>query len=109
MVSCLEQHNGLQLADAIPSLMEMLNMNSAALKSLSINSLIQVGYHVLEEASVHHNDTNEYISRLVALLLNSVENENKEKTAMRDKFLFAVWCKTGETIYTSHVSLHQMY
>jgi hypothetical protein len=79
--------------------MEVLNMNCAALKSLNIKSLVQIGYHVLEEANVHHKETNEYISRLVAVLLNSVANENKEMRAMRDKFLFAVWCRTGETVF----------
>lgn len=84
-------------------------MNVAALKSLNIKSLIQIGYHILEEDRVHHKETNEYISRLVTLLLNSVVNENKEKRAMRDKFLFAVWCRTGETVYHFTKSLHPLY
>jgi len=94
MVSCLEQHNGLRLSDAIPSIMEVLNMNCTVLKSLNINSLIQIGYYVLQDAHVQHKETNEYISTLVAVILNSAANESKEETALKENFLFAVWCKT---------------
>jgi hypothetical protein len=99
MVKGLEQHNSLQLSDAVPSLMKVLNMNCTVLTSLDINSLVQIGYYVLEESNVHHKETNGYISRLVAILLNSAMNENKEKRAMKEKFLFAVWCRTGETVF----------
>jgi hypothetical protein len=99
MVSCLEQHNALQLTDAVPSIVEVLNMNCTVLKSLNINSLIQIGYYVLQEANLQHNETNEYISTLAALLLNSAANENKEERAMKENFLFAVWCRTGTYIY----------
>lgn len=109
MMNCLEQHNGLQLADAVPSLMEVLNMNCAAFKSLNINSLVQIGYYVMEEGNVLHKENNEYISRLVSVLLNSVVNENKEKRVMRDKFLFAVWCRTGEIVFLLHVCVHYLY
>jgi hypothetical protein len=88
----------MQLTDAVPCLMEVLNMNCAVLKSLNINSLIQIGYYVLEGASIHHKQTNEYISRLVAALLNSAVDEKKEQKVMQEKFLFAVWCRTGEAI-----------
>lgn len=98
LVSCLEQHNGIQLTDAVPCLVEVLNVNCAVLKSVNINSLIQIGYYVLEGASVHHKETNEYISRLVAALLNSAVDENKETKVMQEKFLLAVWCRTGEAI-----------
>jgi hypothetical protein len=89
----------MQLTDAVPALVEMLNMNSSALKSVNMNSLIQIGYYVLEGANVSHKDTNEYISRLVAAVLNSAVNENKETQVMQEKFLLAVWCRTGEVIF----------
>jgi hypothetical protein len=73
-------------------------MNCALLKSVNINSLIQIGYYVLEEPSVHHKETNEYISRLVAALLNSAVDENEEMKVMQENFLLAVWCRRGETI-----------
>jgi hypothetical protein len=88
----------MQITDAVPCLLEVLNMNCAVMKSVNINSLIQIGYYVLEGANVHHKETNEYISRLVAALLNSTVNENKETKVMQESFLLAVWCRTGETI-----------
>jgi len=101
MVSCLEQHNGLQLTDAIPSIVEVLNMNCTVLKSLNINSLIQIGYYVLQDAHVQCKETNEYISTLVAVILNSAVNESKEETALKENFLFAVWCRTGKDMLIS--------
>jgi hypothetical protein len=101
MVSCLEQHNGLQLTDAVPSIVEVLNMNCTVLKSLNVNSLIQIGYYVLQDANVQRKETNEYISTLVAVLMNSAANENKEERALRENFLFAVWCKTGKPVLIS--------
>ncbi|XP_023721118.1 uncharacterized protein LOC111871932 isoform X2 [Cryptotermes secundus] len=103
LVSCLEQHNGMQLTDAVPCLVEVLNMNSAVLKSVNINSLIQIGYYVLEGASVHHKETNEYISRLVATLLNSAVDENNELKVMQEKFLLSVWCRTDTISLPLHL------
>ena len=99
MVSCLEQHNGLHLTDAIPSIVEVLTMNCTVLKSLNINSLIQLGYYVLQDTNVKHKETNEYISTLVAVILNSAANESIEETALKENFLFAVWCRTGKDMF----------
>lgn len=104
MVSCLEQHNGLQLTDAVPSIVEVLNMNCAVMKSLNINSLIQIGYYVLQD-NVQHKETNEYISTLVAVILNSTAKENKEETALKENFLFAVWCRTGKAVFISSLCI----
>jgi hypothetical protein len=89
----------MQITDAVPCLLEVLNMNCAVMKSVNINSLIQIGYYVLEGASAHHKETNEYISRLVAALLNSAVNKNEETKLMQENFLLAVWCRTGEIYY----------
>jgi len=101
MVRCLEQHNGLHLTDAIPSILEVLNLNCTVLKSLNINSLTQIGYYVLQDANIQHKETNEYISTLVAVILNSAANESKEETTLRENFLFAVWCRTGKDVFIS--------
>jgi hypothetical protein len=76
-------------------------MNCTVLKSLNINSLIQIGYYVLQDGHVEHKETNEYISTLVAVILNSAVNESKEETALKENFLFAVWCRTGKDIFIS--------
>jgi len=101
MVRCLEQHNGLHLTDAIPTILEVLNLNCTVLKSLNINSLIQIGYYVLQDANIQHKETNEYISTLVAIILNSAANESKEETTLKENFLFAVWCRTGKDMFIS--------
>lgn len=103
MVSCLEQHNGLQLTDAVPSIVEVLNMNCTVLKSLNVNSLIQIGYYVLQDVNAQHKETNEYISTLVTVLLNSAANENKEERALKENFLFAVWCKADTLSLPLHL------
>jgi hypothetical protein len=105
MVSCLEQHNGLQLTDAVPSIVEVLNMNCTVLKSLNVNSLIQIGYYVLQDVNAQHKETNEYISTLVTVLLNSTANENKEERALKENFLFAVWCKAGTAVFISSLCI----
>jgi hypothetical protein len=76
-------------------------MNCTVLKSLKINSLIQIGYYVLQNANVQHKEINEYISTLVAVILNSAANESKEETVLKENFLFAVWCRIGKAVFMS--------
>ncbi|XP_069685465.1 uncharacterized protein [Periplaneta americana] len=97
MVKNLDQHHGLQLVDAVPVLLKLFCTDSMNLKSLHLKSLIQVGFHVLEVSYIKDNESNEFSARLLTLLLNSSENEDREVERSKKIYIFAAWCNS-ETI-----------
>ncbi|XP_069685468.1 uncharacterized protein [Periplaneta americana] len=95
MVKNLDQHHGLQLVDAVPVLLKLFCTDSMNLKSLHLKSLIQVGFHVLEVSYIKDNESNEFSARLLTLLLNSSENEDREVERSKKIYIFAAWCNSG--------------